>query len=43
MQVLLGIMRVALVTHKTIAAVAASIVITTGVIEYLRNQKRKKP
>jgi ADP-ribosylglycohydrolase len=34
-------MRVALITHKTVAAVAASVVITAGVIEYLRNQKRK--
>lgn len=41
MPVLLKILRVALVTHKTVAAVAATVVISVGVYEYLANQKRR--
>ena len=42
MNFLVNVLRVALITHKTVAAVAATIVITVGVAEYLRN-KGKKP
>lgn len=39
MNLLLRILKVALITHKTVAAVGASVVITVGVYEYLRNRK----
>ncbi len=42
MNFLLNILRVALVTHKTVAAVAATVVITAGMIEYIKNQKGNK-
>lgn len=42
MTFLLNVLKVALITHKTVAAVAASIVISAGVIEYLRNTKDRK-
>jgi ADP-ribosylglycohydrolase len=41
MPVLLKILRVALITHKTVAAVAATVVISVGVYEYLRNTNRR--
>ena len=40
MHILLKVLRVALITHKTVAAVAATVVITAGMLEYL--QKRRK-
>lgn len=40
MNFLLNVLRVALITHKTVAAVAASVVITAGMIDYLRKNKR---
>lgn len=40
MQLLLNILKVALITHKTVAAVAASVVITAGMIEYLRKNRK---
>ena len=39
MNVLLKILSYALVTQKTLAAVGASVVITVGVYEYLKNRK----
>lgn len=39
MTFLLNVLKVALITHKTIAAVGASVVITVGVYEYLRKKK----
>lgn len=36
------ILRVALITHKTVAAVAATVVITAGMLEYLQNSKRRR-
>jgi len=39
MNVLLKILSYALVTQKTLTAVGASIIITVGVFEYLRNKK----
>lgn len=42
MSVLLKILRVALITHKTAAAIAATIVISAGVYEYLQNQKHRR-
>ena len=41
MTAILKILHIALITQKTIAAVATSVVITVGVIEYLR--KNRKP
>lgn len=41
MSVLLKVLKVALITHKTVAAVAATVVISVGVYEYLRNQNRR--
>lgn len=40
MNVLITILKVALVTHKTIAAVAASVVITAGMLEYLKRNRK---
>ena len=40
MNLLINVLRIALITHKTIAAVAASVVITTGVIDYLRKNRK---
>lgn len=40
MPFLLKVLKVALITHKTVAAVAATVVISAGVYEYLRNQNR---
>lgn len=40
MHILMKVLRVALITHKTVAAVAATVVITAGMLEYL--QKRRK-
>lgn len=42
MPFLLKVLRVALITHKTVTAIAASVVITAGMLEYLRNQKRRR-
>ena len=42
MPFLLKVLRVALITHKTVAAVAATVVITVGVYEYLQNQRKNK-
>lgn len=42
MPFLLKVLKVALITHKTVAAVAATVVITAGVYEYLQNQRRNK-
>lgn len=39
MNFLMNALRVALITHKTVAAVGASIVITAGVYEYLKRRK----
>jgi len=39
MNALLKILSYALVTQKTLTAVGASIIITVGVFEYLRNKK----
>lgn len=41
MSVLLKVLKVALITQKTVAAVAATVVISAGVYEYLRNQNRR--
>ncbi len=40
MTTLLNILRIALITHKTVAAVAASVVITAGMIDYLRKNRK---
>jgi hypothetical protein len=40
MPALLKILRIALLTQKTVAAVAASVVIAVGTIEYLRKHKK---
>jgi len=37
---LINVLRVALITHKTIAAVAATVVITAGMIDYLRKNRK---
>lgn len=41
MSVLLKVLKVALITRNTVAAVAATVVISAGVYEYLRNQNRR--
>jgi ADP-ribosylglycohydrolase len=41
MNLLLNVLKVAVITHKTIAAIGASIVITVGVYEHLRKRKKK--
>jgi hypothetical protein len=41
MTFLLSMLRVALITHKTAAAIAATVVITAGTIEYLKKGKKK--
>ena len=40
MTTLLNILGIALITHKTVAAVAASVVITAGMIDYLRKNRK---
>lgn len=40
MNFLINVLRVALITHKTIAAVAATVVITAGMIDYLRKNRK---
>lgn len=40
MPLLLKILKVAIITHKTVAAVAATVVITAGMIEYLRKKRK---
>lgn len=40
MNLLIKILQVALVTHKTVAAVAATVVITAGMIDYLRKHRK---
>ena len=42
MSVLLKVLRVALITHKTVAALAATAVITVGVYEYLQKSNRRR-
>jgi hypothetical protein len=42
MNVLLKILSFAIVTQRTAAAIAATVVITAGVIEYLQNNRRNK-
>lgn len=39
MNFLLNVLKIALITHKTVAAIGASVVITVGVYEYLRKTK----
>jgi len=39
MNLLLNVLKIALITHKTVAAIGASVVITVGVYEYLRKTK----
>ena len=42
MPFLLKVLKVALIAHKTVAAVAATVVISVGVYEYLQNQRKNK-
>ena len=41
MSVLLKILHFALITHKTVAAIGASVVITVGVYEHLRKSRKQ--
>lgn len=40
MNFLINVLRVALITHKTVAAVAATVVITAGMIDYMRKNRK---
>lgn len=40
MATLLNILRIALITQRTVAAVAATVVITVGVVEHIRQQRK---
>lgn len=40
MTTLLNILRIALISQKTVAAIGATIVITAATIDYMRNRKK---
>jgi hypothetical protein len=42
MTFLLNLLRIATITHKTVAAIGATLVITVGVREYLRKHSHER-